>query len=125
VHEFERFKASTAVQTTGVSPIENFDPDAGEQVTATGVAPPVAFGVAKATFVPPALFVVTVAITGHVMTGGGGTLTTTDVEQVATCIAASVAVHATCVIPGANRLPDAGVQTLLIGARPPSVVGAL
>jgi hypothetical protein len=125
VHELDRFSASTAVQTSGVLPTENFDPDAGEQVTATGVAPPVAFGIAKATFVPAALLVVTVSITGQAITGGGGTLTTTDVEQVATCLAASVAVHTTCVIPGANRLPDAGVQMLLIGATPPSVVGAL
>jgi hypothetical protein len=67
-----RLRASVAVQLTVVCPIGNIDPDAGEQLTLTGVCPSRASGVGNEMAMPFALIVARLMPSSHDSVGPGG-----------------------------------------------------
>jgi hypothetical protein len=67
-----RLSASVAVQLTIVCPIGNIEPDAGEQLTLTGVCPSRASGVGYEMAMPSGLIVARLMPSSHDSVGGAG-----------------------------------------------------
>nr|WP_238145304.1 hypothetical protein [Antricoccus suffuscus] len=102
--------ASVAVHDTGVVPIGNVDPDAGEQVTGTS---PLTRSVAvalKVTTAPDADVADILISAGRARLGGVESTTVTEKLSFAEFPAASLAVHDTVVVPRANVDPEVGAQ---------------
>ena len=113
LHDAVCLAASIATHVIGVLPTPNCEPDGGEQLVWNGGTPPTAFGVNVTPIGFPVGDVTLGA--GHSMpsrggAGAGGVVTVTCEAQVATCFAASTAVHVNAVLPMANVDPEAGVQ---------------
>jgi hypothetical protein len=101
---------SVAVQLTVVVPSANVEPEAFEH---TGAIAPSTASLADVVNVatPPAAELAVIArLLGTVSTGGVVSATVTAKLAVLVLFAASCAVHATAVVPTANKLPDAGVH---------------
>ena len=134
--------ASLAWQVTGVTPMENCEPDAGLHVMVTGPLLPVTVGRSNlTTALPLPPFEFTGGITGHeIVIGNNGSTpgavgvcpgvgaaeasTVTADPQDAVSLLASTAVQVMLVVPTGNIDPDAGEQLAETGAVPPETVGA-
>src|SRR3989441_8790656 len=103
--------ASVAVQSTGVVPSGNMDPDDGLQVAVTGPSTMSVAPTENGTVAPPGPVASAVMSAGTV--SDGGVVSTTWIVKDAMPVLpwASVARHTTVVAPNPNVEPEAGVQT--------------
>ena len=104
--------ASVAVQVTVVVPGANAAPDAAAHVTVrTPSTASVDVGNVYVTTAPLAPVASTVMFAGTLLIAGGVvSRTVTEKLLVAVLLCASVAPHATCVVPNGNVDPDAGAH---------------
>src|SRR2546425_10305101 len=103
--------ASVAVQSTGVVPSGNMDPDDGLQVAVTGPSTMSVAPIENGTVAPPGPVASAIISAGTVSAGGVVSTTRTVKDAMPVLPWASVARHTTVVAPNPNVEPEAGVQT--------------
>jgi hypothetical protein len=102
--------ASVAVHVTVVLPTGKVEPDAGEHIGAIGPSTASLAVAVNVSAFPAGDVALSAMSAGTVTTGGVVSRTVTWNEALATLPAASLAVHATVVVPSGNVAPDAGVH---------------